>query len=119
MDELSYQLDLSDSFDSGNGSEEDEEEEDRVEDGDETTATEAENNIANIGDIHVEICEICSAVVCKDVEGCFQRCAQLILSSRSSLRRLRKICYNTRSRLSKANDDLAQKRHLTSQLEST
>ena len=52
MDDLTYQIDVSDSFDSGNGS--DDEEED----------TEAENS--RVGeDIDISVCHICSQVVCK------------------------------------------------------
>ena len=51
MDDLTYQIDVSDSFDSGNGS--DEEEED----------TEAEASRAE--DIDITVCHICSQLVCK------------------------------------------------------
>ena len=51
MDDLTYQIDVSDSFDSGNGS--DDEEED----------TEAE--ISRVEGIDISVCHICSQVVCK------------------------------------------------------
>ena len=51
MDDLTYQIDVSDSFDSGNGS--DDEEED----------TEAETSRTE--DIDITVCHICSQVVCK------------------------------------------------------
>ena len=51
MDDLTYQIDVSDSFDSGNGSDDEEEE------------TEAENS--RVEDIDISVCHICSQVVCK------------------------------------------------------
>ncbi len=51
MDELSYQLDVSDSFDSGNGSDEEEQE------------TEAETS--QVENIDMAVCTVCANVVCK------------------------------------------------------
>ena len=51
MDDLTYQIDVSDSFDSGNGSDDEEEE------------TEAETSRTE--DIDISVCHICSQVVCK------------------------------------------------------
>lgn len=54
MDGLSYQLDLSDSFDSGNGSEADE--------GDET---EVDASLGDRQEIHFQMCGLCSTLVCE------------------------------------------------------
>ena len=51
MDDLTYQIDVSDSFDSGNGSDYDEED------------TEAE--ASRTEDIDITVCHLCSQVVCK------------------------------------------------------
>ena len=51
MDDLTYQIDVSDSFDSGNGSDYDEED------------TEAEASRTEV--IDITVCHLCSQVVCK------------------------------------------------------
>ena len=53
------------------------------------------------------------------MEHCLKRCAHLILTSTSSMRRLRRICYNLRARFGKTNDDLASQKHAAQQLEQT
>ncbi len=62
---------------------------------------------------------ICKLFRFQDIEHCLNRCSQLILASSGSIRRLRRICYNLRSRFSKTNDDLASQNHVVQQLEQT
>ena len=52
MDDLSYQLDLSDSFDSGNGSDEGED-------------TEIESSLERKDEISFRMCRVCSSLVCR------------------------------------------------------
>ncbi|XP_059092691.1 golgin subfamily A member 4-like isoform X4 [Tigriopus californicus] len=111
MNDLSYQLDLSDSFsDSGHGSDEEEDE-----DGDDT---EVENSFCK-EEIHFRLCTQCSVVVCQDVEHCLERCGKLILASISTMRRLRKICCHSRSRLHQASEKMAKQNNQIAQLEET
>lgn len=103
MNSLNYELDLSDSFDSGQGSDYDNDTE-----GDQPCEEQ---------EITFEMCTSCAGIVCKEVENCLQRSSKLIVSSSLTLRRLRRVCYHTRANLDKATEKLATQDNVVAQLE--
>jgi hypothetical protein len=109
MDELAYQLNLSDTLDSGNVTCEDI--------STEQDTTNEEDILDRDSDIHVDLCYSCSKSLPIELEDCLQRWGSLLTSSNVSLRRLRRICSRLRTKLTKSQGRLSDKSHLISQLE--
>jgi len=110
MDGLTYQLELTDSFDSGNGSSNE----------DTAGATEADEDDEQ-GEPLPEfcLCHECDRVASQSVCQSLRRCARLLTSSRAAVRRLRRICCNLRRRHDRASDALGKRAHAAAQLEAT
>jgi hypothetical protein len=126
MNELEYQLDLSDTIDSGNvtGIEENEEE---VYDENGHSAlnnvimlseSEGAQKVAkNFDDFHVQLCQSCSSSLPLEVENCLHRCGGLLAGSTYSLHRLRRLCYRFRKRVKYLGGDLVAKQLQINQLQ--
>lgn len=112
MDDLTYQLELSDSFDSGNGTDDDEE-------GDptagETEVDELEARgrqaaiVGGAGCAEFSPCGHCRAVATEDLHHCLRRCGRLLVTSVASFRRLRRICCRLRGRHARAREAAAER----------
>ena len=107
MNDLTYQLELSDSIDSGVATEEDDYDTEA-----ETPAAEEANRI------QFYTCTGCAKIVCDEFEPCLQKCGELVVSATRAIRRLRRLCCGSGKRLAKAGEEIAGKNHLISSLES-
>ena len=119
MDDLSCQLELSDSFDSGNATDEEDEVEEQVEDAPEVAEEEEEEEETDDDGERVLMlmagaqflpCEQCNRITTEDLSLCLRRCGRLLLSSARSTRRLRRLCCRRRARHARTRRALAQAR---------
>ena len=102
MDELSYQLDVSDTLTYS----------------DETSSEEIDQNlIFENEDFQLELCHSCAKFIPIELEECLQRWRLLLLSSTVSLRKLRNLSSKLKKRLSQSHATLTEKNLHISQLE--
>ena len=105
MDELSYQLDVSDTFTYSDF-------EAASSDGD-CSHVDKEN----FQEFQLELCHACAQSLPIELEDCLQRWRMLLLSSTCSLRKLRNLCSRLNKRLSQSHGTITEKNLHISQLE--
>lgn len=103
MNELSYQIDVSHTF--------------NYSDTEEASSGEENLEQENISDIQLELCHACSQSLPIELEDCLQRWKMLLFNSISGLRKLRNINSNLKKKLGQSQSTLAEKNSHISQLE--
>ena len=105
MDALAYQLDVSESFDSGHGTE--------LEDDDDSEADFDDS----LEGIRFDPCKTCAKITCREVQICLQRSCGLVQTATKCLRKLRQITCSLSLQLGKAKENSANHGNILSQLE--